>query len=295
MAAATPEEKRLRHLPAQADPPRLAIALPRRYPLKVNVLWLVGVCLVGAVLAVALLADRLAPVSPWRSVAEPLQAPSAAHPMGTNDLGRDVMAGVIHGTRTSLLVGLSATGLSAAIGLALGALAGYFGGALDDSLMRFTEFFQVLPRFFLALLAVALFQPGLVTITLVLGLTTWPLTARILRAQVLAERESEYIVAARALGASHLAILWRHILPNTLAPVVVQTSLMIGQVILTEASLAFLGLGDPNHISWGYMLSNAQPFLRMAWWMALFPGLATALTVLGFSLLGDGLSHHWSR
>lgn len=252
-----------------------------------------GLCVLGTALGIALFADWLAPVSPWRSVDDPFQPPSAAHPMGTDDLGRDVMAGSIHGTRTSMLIGLGAAGLSSAIGIVLGALAGYAGGLLDDAIMRLTEFFQVLPRFFLALVAVALFQPGIVTITLVLGLTAWPLTARILRAQVLAERERDYVIAARALGAGPVSILWRHLLPNTLAPVVIQVSLLVGQVILTEASLAFLGLGDPNHISWGYMLRNAQQFLRLAWWMPLFPGMAVALTVFGFSLLGDGLNNRW--
>lgn len=144
--------------------------------------------------------------------------------------------------------------------------------------------------FFLALVAVALFEPGLVTITLVLGLTSWPMTVRLLRAQVLSVRERDYVAASRALGMGHLSILWYHVLPNSLAPVVAHTSLMIGQAILTEASLAFLGLGDPNYISWGHLLGNAQLFLRLAWWLPLFPGLVIALTVLGFDLPGEGLN-----
>ncbi len=264
-----------------------SFAIRRR---RLNPIALLGLLFVGSMGMVALFADVLAPVDPWSSVAKPFQPPSLAHPFGTDDLGRDVLAGVIHGSRTSLIVGLTVAGLSAGIGIALGLLAGYFGGGFDEALMRFTEFFQVIPRFFLALVAVALFEPSLLTITLVLGLTSWPMTTRLLRAQVLSVREREYVLAARALGAGHLALLWTHILPNTIAPAIVHASLMIGQAILTEASLAFLGLGDPNNISWGYLLNNAQPFLRLAWWLPLFPGLAIALAVLGFNLLGDGLN-----
>ncbi len=267
--------------------PSLGVA-PGRY--RFGPLSIIGLLLTGGVVAVALLADVLAPGSPWASVAAPFQPPSLIHPFGTDDLGRDLFAGVIHGTRTSLMVGLTVAGLSSAIGILLGALSGYWGGLWDDALMRFTEFFQVMPRFFLALVAVALFGPGLLTLTLILSLTSWPMTARLLRAQVMSIRQRDYITAAQALGADALFILWRHVLPNALGPVTVHTALMIGQVILTEASLAFIGLGDPNHISWGYMLNNAQPFLRQAWWMPLFPGLAIALAVLGFTLVGDSLN-----
>jgi peptide/nickel transport system permease protein len=295
MATLSPDERLLRpaagRAPALPRPMRRAIRLPARLSWMA---WL-GLLLVGSTVAVALLANVLAPVSPWTSVARPFQPPSLAHPLGTDDLGRDLLAGVIHGARTSLVVALAAASLATAIGVLLGAAAGYGGGLLDDGLMRLTEFFQVLPRFFLALVAVALFKPGLVTIALVLGLTSWPMTARLLRAQVLSVREREYVLAARALGAGPLAVLRRHVLPNSVAPIVVHTSLMIGQVILTEISLSFLGLGDPNHISWGYLMANAQAFLRLAWWLPLFPGLATVLTVLGFNLVGDALNEVWLR
>ncbi|MGQ0604526.1 MAG: ABC transporter permease [Anaerolineales bacterium] len=275
----------------QSAMPGLTFRLRRLSPTAI-----LGLVLVLGVAVMALFADVLAPVSPWSSVAKPFQSPGPAHPLGTDDLGRDLLAGIIHGSRTSLIVGLTVAGLSAGIGIILGLSSGYFGGVFDDVLMRLTEFFQVIPRFFLALVAVALFEPGLVTVTLVLGLTSWPMTVRLLRAQVLSIREREYVIAARALGADHQSILWMHILPNTLTPVIVHTSLMIGQAMLTEASLAFLGLGDPNHISWGYLLNNAQPFLRTAWWMPLFPGLAIALAVLGFNLLSDGLNNsYWQR
>lgn len=249
----------------------------------------VGWVLVGLVVLVALLAPLIAPSDPWESVSTPFEVPGAAHWFGTDDLGRDLLSGVIYATRTSLLVGLVAMAVATSIGITLGSISGYYGGLFDDVLMRFTEFFQVIPRFFLALIAVALFEPGLVTITLVLALTSWTLTTRLLRGQVLSAREREYVVAARALGASDFRIIWQHILPNTLTPIIVQSSLMIGQFMLVEASLAFLGLGDPNNISWGYLLRNAQPFLRLAWWMSLFPGVAIGTAVLGFNLLGDGL------
>lgn len=289
MTTTTPEERLA--LPLPLDRRTLHTERPAlRYGRgRFSFAFFFGLLLVMSAAIVALLADVLAPVDPWSSVAKPFQLPSLAYPLGTDDLGRNLLAGVIHGTRTSLLVSLTAAGVSAMIGIGLGAISGYFGGNFDDILMRFTEFFQVIPRFFLTLVAVALFQPGLLTITLVLGLTSWPMTARLLRAQVLSVREREYVIAAQALGAGPLAVLWRHILPNTLAPIVVHTSLMIGQMMLTEASLAFLGLGDPNNISWGYLLNNAQPFLRTAWWLALFPGLAIVLAVLGFNLVGDGL------
>lgn len=257
--------------------------------MQLNLTAILGWGLVGVALLIALLAPLLAPADPWDSLTSPFTPPGGEYPLGTDDLGRDLLSGVIYATRTSLIVGLSATFIATTIGMTLGAAAGFYGGLMDDFLMRFTEFFQVIPRFFLALIAVALFEPGLVTITIVLGLTSWTLTARLLRSQILAAREREYVIAARALGARNGRILWRHILPNTITPIIVHTSLMIGQFILIESSLAFLGLGDPNNISWGYMLQNAQPFLRLAWWMSFFPGLAVALTVLGFNLLGDNL------
>jgi peptide/nickel transport system permease protein len=256
---------------------------------RINLAGLMGWFLVGTAVIIALLTPLLAPADPWKSVASPFVPPGSEHLLGTDDLGRDLLSAIIHATRTSLMVGLSATVITTSIGMFLGAVAGFYGGLADDFLMRFTEFFQVIPRFFLALLAVALFKPGLVTITVVLGLTSWTLTARLLRSQVLSAREREYIIAARALGARNRRILWRHVLPNTITPIIVHTSLLIGQFILIESSLAFLGLGDPNNISWGYMLQNAQPFLRVAWWMSFFPGLAVALTVLGFNLVGDSI------
>ena len=273
-------------IPIAKSEPRFQSRQRRR---RFNLGTILGWGLVGTAVVIALLAPLIAPSDPWESVAAPFIAPGEGFLLGTDDLGRDLFSAIVYATRTSLIVGISATLIATAIGMLLGAASGYYGGLFDDFLMRFTEFFQVIPRFFLALVAVALFEPGLVTITVVLGLTSWTLTARLLRGQVLSAREREYVVAARALGAEDWRIIWQHILPNTITPVIVHTSLMVGQFILIEASLAFLGLGDPNHVSWGYLLQNAQPFLRVAWWMSFFPGLAVALAVLGFNLLGDSL------
>ena len=275
--------------PAAAGRPR-----PRRLLPVVGFNGALGFSLLLVTAVVALFAAQLAPYDPWRSVAIPFQPPGPEHWLGTDDLGRDLLSGVIVGVRTSLIVGLLATGLATGIGAVIGAVSGYFGDLVDDVLMRFTEFFQVIPRFFLALVAIALFEPGLRTITLVLGLTSWPMTARLLRSQILSVRERTYVEAARGFGASHWFTVRKHVLPNSLSPVIVHSSLMVGQMILIEASLAFLGLGDPNHISLGYLLRNAQPFLRLAWWMFLFPGIVIGLVVLAFNLVGDSIGDRWA-
>jgi peptide/nickel transport system permease protein len=250
---------------------------------------LAGLGLTLALILVSALADWLAPGDPFATVGLPLRPPSAAHPMGTDDLGRDLLAGVVHGARTSLMVALAVTALAAVIGGAVGALAGARGGMLDDLLMRVTEFVQVLPRFFLAVVVIALCGPGLDRLVLLLGLTSWPGIARVVRAETLSLRTREHVEAARGLGASAGRVLVRHVLPQALPPAVVMVSLTAAGVILVEAGLSFLGLGDPARVSWGYLANNAQRFLRVAWWMAAFPGAAIAMAVLGFNLLGDAL------
>jgi len=243
---------------------------------------------------VAALASYIAPTDPFSFAGTPFERPSPKHWLGTDDLGRDVFAGVVHGARTSLFVGVAVAGASLVIGTVVGGVAGFAGGKVDDLLMRFTELSQVLPRFFLALTVVALFGPGLRNMVLVLALTSWELTARVARSGVLAVKELEYVTAAEALGSSPWRNLRTHVLPNTIAPVVALASLQVGGAILIEASLSFLGLGDPNVISWGYMLNNAQSFVRRAWWMSVFPGLAIAVAVLGVNLLGDALNDFWN-
>lgn len=252
-------------------------------------LLLAGGTLVLAITGLAVFGPVVATGNPLSAAGPALLPPGAGFPFGTDDLGRDVLLGVINGARVSLLAGAIAAGTSAVIGTAVGGAAGFFGRPLDDLLMRATEVVQVAPRFFLAVLVAALFGPSLWYLALLLGLTFWPQTARLLRAQVLSLREREYVLAARAVGVRPLRILVRHVLPNAASIVVITAALQVGAAILVEASLSFLGLGDRSLISWGYMLNNAQPFLRTAWWMSLFPGLALALTVLGTNLLADGI------
>ena len=250
----------------------------------------VGLVITMVVVAVAVLAGVLAPGDPFASVARPLLPPSWSHPMGTDDFGRDVLAGVVHGARTSMVVVGWVMLIAGVLGVAVGAVAGYFGGVLDELLMRVTDLFQSVPRFFLAVLVVALFGAGLDNLILVLGVSTWPWLARVVRADVLSMREREFVTASRALGASDARILARHVIPNVLPSAIVMVSLLASTVILLEAGLGFIGLSDPAAMSWGYLTNNAQRFLRVAWWMSVFPGAAIAVAVLGINLLGDAVN-----
>jgi peptide/nickel transport system permease protein len=247
-----------------------------------------GLALTLGLLVVALFAGRIAPGDPFASMGPALSAPTLAHPMGTDDLGRDVLAGVVHGARTSLFAALGVSVCAGLIGIGVGGLAAWRGGLVDDALMRLTEFVQVVPRVFLAVIAIAVFGPGVDRLVLLLGLTSWPWIARVARAEVLSLQHREFVEAARALGAGPLRVLLREVLPNALPPVIVVVSLTAASVILIEAGLAFLGLGDPEVVSLGYLANNAQRFLRVAWWMATFPGAMIALAVLALNALGDG-------
>jgi peptide/nickel transport system permease protein len=251
---------------------------------------IVGVTLTAAFVALAILAHVIAPTDPFASVGYPLTPPSRAHMFGTDDLGRDLLSGIVHGARTSLIATLAVSVIASMVGVAVGAVAGYRGGAVDDLLMRGTEAVQVVPRFFLAVIVIALFGPGLDRVVFVLGLTTWPGIARVVRADTLSLVRHEFVDAARALGATTSRILLRHVLPGALPTALVAISLNAASVILLEAALGFIGLGDPRAMSLGYLANNAQRFLRVAWWMALFPGAAIALAVLGLNLVGDALS-----
>ncbi|MEZ0212525.1 MAG: ABC transporter permease [Xanthobacteraceae bacterium] len=216
--------------------------------------------------------------------------PSAEHLLGTDSLGSDVLSNIIFGARTSLMVGICAMATSSVIGITLGSIAGYFGGWVDDVLMRVTELFQILPQFFLAIVIVALFGSSIWNIVLVIGILAWPVTARLIRAEFLTLKRRDFVEAARSLGMSHRDIIVREILPNALPPIIVNGTLQISGAILLETSLAFLGLGDPNVMSWGTMLHNAQEFFNRAWWMAAFPGGALFLATLSLNLIGDALN-----
>ncbi len=250
----------------------------------------IGVALTGAVLVMAILGPLLSRVDPFAIVAMPLEPPSASHLMGTDALGRDLFSGVLTGTRTSLGVALAVSALALICGMTVGLIGGYRGGWVDGLCTRLTELLQVLPRFFLVIVAVALLGPGLDRLIVTLGLTSWPVLSRVVRGEAWSLREADFVVAARASGASTWRILRSTILPNVLPHALVVVGLLFGQVILLEASLGFLGLGDPNAMSLGMLAGQAQPFLRAAWWMPFFPGLVILMAVLGFNLLTDVLS-----
>jgi len=249
-----------------------------------------GLALVVLLLVSASLAPALSSRPPLETSASAFRPPGRGQLLGTDNLGRDVWSGLLHGARVSLLVGVLAAGLAAVIGVAVGAAAGAAGGRIDALLMRLSDLLQTIPQFFLALLIVALAGRGLWKIIAVLAILGWPLTARLVRAEFLSLREQEFVEAARALGMSEARVAVRVILPNAIPPAIVAATLGVAEAILLESGLSFFGLGDPNLMSWGLMLQNAQGFLRHAWWMAVFPGLAIFTAVLAFNLFGDGLS-----
>lgn len=249
-----------------------------------------GLLLLAGLVCVALFAPQIAPSPPKTGDSDPLLGPSGSHWFGTDDLGRDTFSNVVFGARAALLVGLVTAATSLAIGGTVGIVSGYFGGYVDDILMRITETFQLMPRFFLALLMITVFGSGLWLVSFVLGITFWPGTARVLRAQVLTLRNRDYVEAARSVGARDTRVMFRHILPNAFAPVIVIAATQVGGAILTEAGLSFLGLGDPTKVTWGQMLNDAQRFLRIAWWLFVFPGAALMVTVLATTMIADGLN-----
>jgi peptide/nickel transport system permease protein len=250
----------------------------------------VGLVVVSFLTAVALLAPLLAPYDPLALGTHALHPPSARHLMGTDHLGRDVLSGVLWGLRISLVVGIGSALISVVVGILIGSPAGYFRGRLDNALMRATDAFMVLPTFFLILLVVSVFGASIWKLIALIGITNWPPIARLVRAEFLSLREREFILAARTVGVSHFTIMLRHILPNALPVVIPTISLRTAGAIITEASLSFLGVGDPNVVSLGQMLMHALQFMRMAWWTATFPGLTIFVIVLALNLMGDGLN-----
>jgi peptide/nickel transport system permease protein len=250
-----------------------------------------ALCFLTVLVVLAVCADVLTTHDPMETgLGLPLQPPNGQFLMGTDDLGRDIFSGVVHGARVSLVVGFTASLTAALIGVMIGACSGYCGGTIDYLLMKLCELFQSVPRFLLALVIVVFFGNTIWNVVVVIGILSWPRMGRLVRAEFLHLRETEFVMAARALGMRGRRIIFQQILPNVMHVVLVTASLEVGAAIITEAGLSFLGAGDPNLISWGRMLYNAQQFLRTAWWLALFPGCGIFLTVLSMNLIGDGLN-----
>lgn len=251
-----------------------------------------GLILVAMVLAVTIGGRFMYHVDPFDIVGAPFTEPftDISVPLGTDHLGRDVLAGIISGGMATLAVGGAAALLTIVIGILVGALAGYYGGWIDEALMRLTEFFQVLPSLVLAMVLVSMFSPTLTTVTAAIGIVSWPTTARLTRAEFLKLKQLDYVKAGRSIACSDAYLIWRVLLPNALPPLIVSATLVIGAAILFEAGLSFLGLGDPNIMSWGLMIGTGRPYALDAWWGIAIPGMAIFLTVLGISLIGDGLN-----
>jgi peptide/nickel transport system permease protein len=253
---------------------------------------LTGAALLLALVVVALLAGTLFPGDPLDIVAQPMLTPGQdpQYWLGTDSLGRNVLAELAHGSRASLAIGATAALIGVVIGTLIGALAGYFGGWVDDILMRVTELFQTTPSFLFVVVIVSIGHPSITVISLAIGVTSWPTITRLVRAEFRALAQSDFVMAARSLGFGHARIIWREMLPNALPPIIVTTSVMVATAILMESALSFLGMGDPNVVSWGSMIGDGREMLRTAWYLTALPGGALVLTVLALNLLGDGLN-----
>ncbi len=259
--------------------------------LRRNRMALAGLILILGLFAVALLAPWLAPYDPnFIDLKQVLMPPSPAHLLGTDTLGRDVLSRIIFGARISLLVGFVAVGIATLIGVIVGALAGYYGGVVDAVLMRLVDLMLCIPTLFLILAVIATLGPSIWNIMVVIGVTGWMGVARLVRAEFLSLREREFVMAARALGASDARLIWRHLLPNALTPVMVSATLGVAGAILTESALSFLGLGvQPPTSSWGNILTMGKDNIEIAWWLSVFPGIAILVTVMSYNLLGEGI------
>ena len=253
---------------------------------------LVGLAILILVLCLALFAPLIDSGDPWAMVQRPFLPPfELAHTMfGTDTLGRDIGTGLVFGARVSLMIGFVSTLAALLLGVTLGAVSGYYGGWIDATLMRFTELFQTVPSFALAIVLVAIFQPSVGSIVAAIAIVSWPPVARLVRGEFLTLRQRDFVEAARLDGQSDLRIIFVELLPNAASSIVVMASLMVATAILLESSLSFLGLGDPNLISWGYMVGAGRTVVRQAWWITVFPGFAILLSVLGLNLVGEGLN-----
>lgn len=250
-----------------------------------------GLAILISVLFVASIASVIYPDDPFRLAGKPLSGPGLnGFLLGSDSLGRDVASGIAHGAKTSLLIALIATLAAVFIGIIFGAFAGYYGGRIDDILMRITEVFQTIPSFVFAILLVAIMKPSIESIVIAITVVSWPGVARLVRAEFLSLKNREFVQACHTLGMSDIRIMLREILPNCLSPIIVIGSLMIATAILIESGLSFLGLGDPNIMSWGFQVGAGRTMLRSAWWVCTFPGIAILITVLAINLVGEGLN-----
>ena len=258
---------------------------------KKNRLAVIGGIIVLMLFTIAVLAPFVAPYNPDAiNVKHVLEPPSLAHPFGTDDLGRDILSRVIYGSRISLAVGFVAVGIATLIGIIFGALSGYYGGWTDTIVMRFVDIMLAIPTFFLILAVIAMLEPSIWNIMIVIGVTSWMGVSRLVRAEFLSLKEREFVLAARALGASDFRIIFKHILPNAMSPVLISAVLGIAGAVLLESALSFLGIGvQPPTASWGNILTIGKDNIEIAWWISVFPGLAIFVTVLAYNLLGEGI------
>ena len=272
--------------PAQPGPWSEAWREYRRNPAAIA-----GLVVVAAIALMVLIGPHVYPVDPFDIAGAPLTPPlDSVNPLGTDVLGRDILAGLLHGGRPTLVVGFVAALITVLIGMTLGTLGGYFGGRIDELISRITEFFQTLPALLFAMVIVTLFGATLTTVTLAIGAVSWTPIARLTRAEFLRIKQFEYVRAARSIGATDLFIALRVIFPNAVPPILVAATLAVGTAVLFEAGLSFLGLTDANTMSWGLMIGSGRTVILQAWWPAALPGILIFLTVLGISLIGDGLN-----
>ena len=249
-----------------------------------------GLGILICIIFAALLAPILYPQGPFEMVGKPFIEPFTESILGTDQLGRDLAAGILYGARITLQIGLLSTIIAIFVGIIIGGLSGYFGGWLDSFLMRITEIFQTIPFFLFAILLVAILRPTLGSVIFAIAIVSWPPMARLVRSEFISIRNREFIQACIVMGMNHWQIIFRHVLPNAISPIIVTGSLMVATAILIESGLSFLGLTDPNVMSWGYIIGSGRTVLRTAWWVCTVPGIAILMTVMAINLVGEGFN-----
>lgn len=265
-----------------------AIAFCRRFAR--NRASLSGLLILIAIVVIAIVGPLVHQGNPFELAGQPFLPPFGRYLLGTDMLGRNELAGIIYGARTSLVIGLVATLFATLVGVLMGGVAGYYGGTIDSVLMRLTEIFQTIPSFLFAILVVAILSPSIGSVIIAIAIVSWPPMARLVRGEFRALRNREFVQACISMGMSDLRVITLHILPNCLSSIIVTGSLLVATAILTESALSFLGLSDPNVMSWGFMVGAARDFLQRAWWLCAIPGVAILVTVLAINLVGDGLN-----